>query len=69
MAVVGLEKTIYHVAHGVGIVELCAVVYEPNIACPIAFPFNISLSTSDGKSCLHCLLYIHVYIFLFSLLY
>ena len=31
-------------------VELCAVVYEPDINCPIEFPFNISLSTADGTA-------------------
>ena len=31
-------------------VELCVVVYEPNINCPIEFPFNVSLSTADGTA-------------------
>ena len=44
----GLEMTFYSLSEGVGVVELCAVVYEPNITCPIEFPFNISLSTADG---------------------
>ena len=47
---VGLERTFYNVSEGVGVVELCAVVYEPNITCPIEFPFNISLSTADGTA-------------------
>ena len=52
MAVVGLEETLYHVTEGVGVVEVCAIVYEPIIDCPIAFPFNTSLST-DGKITYH----------------
>ena len=60
VALVGLKETIYSDTDGDGVVELCAVVYEPNIECPIAFPFNISLSTSDGKSYL-LFIYIHVY--------
>ena len=47
---VGLERTFYNVSEGVGVVELCAVVYEPNITCPIEFPFNISLSTANGTA-------------------
>ena len=41
----GLERTF---SENVGVVELCVVVYEPNITCPIEFPFNVSLSTDDG---------------------
>ena len=52
MAVVGLEETLYHVTEGVGVVEVCATVYEPIIDCPIAFPFNISISTG-GKITYH----------------
>ena len=46
----GLEMTFYSVLEGVGMVELCAVVYEPNITCPIEFPFNVSLSTVNGTA-------------------
>ena len=46
----GLERTFYNVSEGVGVVELCTVVYEPNITCPIEFPFNVSLSTPDGTA-------------------
>ena len=46
----GLERTLYNVSEGVDVVELCAVVYEPNITCPIEFPFNVSLSTADGTA-------------------
>ena len=49
-ATVGLEMTFYNVSEGVGVVELCAVVYEPDITCPIEFPFNVSLSTADGTA-------------------
>ena len=44
---VGLERTF---SENVGVVELCVVVYEPNITCPIEFPFNIRLSTDDGAA-------------------
>ena len=46
VAVVGLEKTFYQVTEDVGVVEVCAIVYSPNITCPIEFPFNVHLSTS-----------------------
>ena len=33
-----------------GFVEICAVVFEPTITCPIEFDFNVSLSTCDGSA-------------------
>ena len=51
-AVVGLESTIYMVMEDVGVVEVCAIVYSPNgnILCPIAFPFDVRLSTTNGSA-------------------
>ena len=51
-AVVGLESTIYMVMEDVGVVEVCAIVYSPNgnILCPIAFPFDVCLSTTNGSA-------------------
>ena len=46
-AVVGLERIIFTVSEDVGVVELCARVFEPDIDCPIEFPFNIILSSTD----------------------
>ena len=48
----GLEKTFYQVTEDVGVVEVCAIVYSPNgnLACPISFPFDVSLSTGDGSA-------------------
>ena len=46
-AVVGLERTIFTVMENVGVVELCARVFEPDIECPIEFPFDVVLSTAD----------------------
>lgn len=55
VAVVGLERTTYTVMEDVVAVEVCAIVYSPspNNTCPINFPFDVRLSTSDdtaGKS-------------------
>ena len=56
-AVVGLERTFYQVSEDVGVVEVCAIVYSPDgtIPCPIAFPFDVSLSTNDNSAgkCVH----------------
>ena len=55
-AVVGLETTFYQVSENVGVVNVCAVVRNPPIMCPIAFPFNVNLSTADksaGNVCIH----------------
>ena len=50
VAVVGLEKTFYSVSEDVGVVEVCAIVYSPTIDCPIAFPFDVGLSTLDNTA-------------------
>ena len=49
-AVVGLERTFYMVMETAGMVEVCAVVYEPSIPCPISFPFNVLLSSIDDTA-------------------
>ena len=49
-AVVGLEKTFYQVSEDVGVVEVCVIVYSPTIVCPIEFPFNVTLNTTDGSA-------------------
>ena len=48
----GLERTLYQVSEDVGVVEVCAIVYEPNgnLVCPITFPFEVSLSTGDDSA-------------------
>ena len=48
MAFVGLEKTFYQVSEDVGVVEVCAIVYNPS-PCPINFAFDVSLSTSSDR--------------------
>ena len=53
VAVVGLERTLYHTAESVGVVEVCAVVYSPHQECPIVFPFDIKLSTADRTAGMH----------------
>ena len=50
VAVVGLERTLYHVMEDVGVVEVCAIVYRPSVDCPINFPFDVHLSTSDNTA-------------------
>ena len=49
-AVVGLEKTFYQVSEDVGSVNVCAIVYSPNVTCPITFPFNLSFSAGDDTA-------------------
>ena len=43
MAVVGIEDSLYHVTEG-DVVEVCAAVSSPSISCPVAFPFELTLS-------------------------
>ena len=47
---IGLERTIFTVSEDVGVLELCARVFEPAIDCPIEFPFNIDISIADGTA-------------------
>ena len=47
---VGLEQTFFRVTEGVGVVEICAVVFEPDIECPIKFPFTLQLYTDDATA-------------------
>lgn len=49
IAVVGFENTIYKVAENMDALEVCAVVYSPNISCPVQFPFVVSIDA--GKEC------------------
>ena len=47
---VGLEQTFFREIEDVGVIELCAVVFEPDIECPIKFTFDIQLYTADGSA-------------------
>ena len=46
----GLERTFYQISEGVGMVEVCAIVFSAVIDCSIAFSFNVRLRTLDGTS-------------------
>ena len=50
VARVGLELTFRRVDEDDGFVEICAVVFEPTITCPIEFDFAVSLSPLDGSA-------------------
>ena len=58
VARVGLNQTFYSVGESAGVVQICAVVFEPSIDCPIEFDFDVRLETSDGSAGsyrnLHC---------------
>ena len=73
-AVVGLQRTSYQVQEDVGVVEVCAIVENKSIMCPIAFPFNISFSTENttaGKTVVDKAVYIavHVQIYVYNAIY
>ena len=53
-----MEQTFFRVIEDVEVIELCAVVFEPEINCPIQFSFNIHLHTADGTAGKKCTLYI-----------
>ena len=50
VAVVGLESTVYTVSEDVGTVKVCALASSLNTSCPVAFSFNVRLSTRDQSA-------------------
>lgn len=50
MARVGFEETFYQADETSGTVEICVVVFEPVINCPIEFDFNVTFETRDGTA-------------------
>ena len=50
VAVVGLQPTSYQVSENAGAVMVCVAVSSPDIACPIAFPFNVKITTLSGSA-------------------
>lgn len=50
MAAVGLENTFYQVSEGMGMLQVCAIVYNPSVPCPVNFAFDVSLSTNSDCS-------------------
>ena len=50
MAVVGLEMTSYTTREDSVMIEVCARVLDPELECPIWFPFNISFTIADGSA-------------------
>ena len=46
VAWLGLEETVYNVSEGTD-AEVCIIVYNPMIDCPIEFSFNFKISTTN----------------------
>ena len=46
-AVVGLENPDYFISERATMVEVCTIVYSPNLPCPIDHPFKVRFSTVD----------------------
>ena len=44
---IGLEQTFFTVSEDIGVAEICAVVFLPDITCPVEFPFEILLQTAS----------------------
>ena len=56
----GLDETVSCVLEDVGTVEVCVSVKSPIKDCPVDYPFNVSLSTSDGSAgtqCMHTMIF------------
>ena len=50
VAVVGLKRPVYNVSESVDFVEICIIVTNPVISCPIPDPFTLTLSSSDDSA-------------------
>ena len=50
-AVIGLEREVCVVDEDVGEMEVCVVVFRPQLSCPIAFPFDVVVYTTPGSAC------------------
>lgn len=61
MARVGFEETFYRANEGGGTVEICAIVYEPNIECPIEMKFNVTFETRAETAGTRVCAYMYVY--------
>ena len=46
----GLEELFYQVYENASMVEVCAIVYSPNITCPVESNLFVNLSTSDASA-------------------
>ena len=49
-AIVGLERTHYNVSEENGTVEVCAIIRNPHIECPVEKTFMMSISSADGSA-------------------
>ena len=51
-SVLSLEKSMYQVTEGVGMVEVCARVVSPSGVCPINLttPFSLRISTTEDTA-------------------
>ena len=47
---VGLEQTFFREMENVGVIELCVIVFEPDLECPIKFPFQVQLYTIERSA-------------------
>ena len=45
VARVGFEETFYRANEAGGTVEICVIVYQPNIECPIEMNFSVTFET------------------------
>ena len=50
VAVVGLSGRFYQVSENESMVRVCATVYQPMIDCPIGFPFDVRLTTTNDSA-------------------
>ena len=49
-AVIGLEREHCEVPENEGEMEVCVVIFEPDLDCPIVFPFEMIFYTTPGTA-------------------
>ena len=47
---VGFERTVADVEEDLGMVQVCVSIFTPIVECPVAFPFELIITTSDGNA-------------------
>ena len=47
---VGFERTVAGVEEDQRMVAVCVRIFQPNINCPVSFPFELIITPSDGTA-------------------
>ena len=49
-AVIGFKRSRVAVQENEGMVQVCVEIFNPDIVCPVVFPIELIITTSDGTA-------------------